>query len=95
MYGVQFKVLTDNKPLKWMLKESNNDMVSRWLNELDKYSFTIHYKAGKENGRADELSRMPHEDEPDTQGEQEEVFSEWPIRKIKLTNIEQLIKPAD
>ena len=93
LYGQHFTVYTDHKPLKWMLKETNSDLVNRWLNELDNYKFTIKYKAGKENGGADGLSRMPNEDM--TIDQPVEEINEWPIRRIKLSQKPEWITPSD
>ena len=57
-HGVQFKVFIDLEPLKWMLQEPDNDMIRRWLNELENYSLTIYNIAGKEKGGTNGPSRI-------------------------------------
>lgn len=59
LFGRKFKVLTDHKPLQWMmnLKEPNSRMT-RWRLRLSEYDFTVVYKKGKFNTNADALSRV-------------------------------------
>lgn len=60
LYGVTFKVLTDNNPLTYVLTSAKLDATShRWLAALSVYNFDIHYKAGQLNADADGLSRRP------------------------------------
>lgn len=59
LFGRKFKVLTDHKPLQWMvnLKEPNS-RLTRWRLRLSEYDFTVIYKKGKSNTNADALSRV-------------------------------------
>uniref|UniRef100_A0A7M5XFT0 Reverse transcriptase n=1 Tax=Clytia hemisphaerica TaxID=252671 RepID=A0A7M5XFT0_9CNID len=58
----QFTILTDHKPLEYMLKTRDrfNKMI-RWVLYLQAYDFVIEYRPGKANGNADALSRIPWE----------------------------------
>ncbi|CAK1577892.1 unnamed protein product [Parnassius mnemosyne] len=59
LFGRKFKILTDHKPLQWMmnLKEPNSHLT-RWRLRLSEYDFTVIYKKGKINTNADALSRI-------------------------------------
>ena len=59
LFGRKFKILTDHKPLQWMmnLKEPNS-RLTRWRLRLSEYDFTVTYKKGKYNTNADALSRV-------------------------------------
>lgn len=61
LYGGQFTVVTDSNPLTYILTSAKLDATSyRWLAALSTYSFTLQYRAGKQNQDADGLSRRPH-----------------------------------
>ncbi|XP_046484824.1 uncharacterized protein [Neodiprion pinetum] len=60
LYGRQFTLLTDHRPLVWV--NSTNDPTSRvmrWRERLKEFQYKIQYKAGKINTNADALSRNP------------------------------------
>lgn len=59
LYGVKFNIITDHKPLQWLmsLKEPNTRLY-RWRLKLQEYNYTITYKKGKLNTNADALSRI-------------------------------------
>ena len=62
LYGARFTVYTDHKPLKSLFtKEMNNTKVQRWGVLLAEYGATIEYRKGKNNIRADMLSRIRHD----------------------------------
>ena len=64
MYGGEFTLVTDHKPLVWF--ENSKDpcsRVSRWRLKLAEYDFDEIYKAGKMNVNADALPRNPIDDE--------------------------------
>lgn len=60
LFGREFTVVTDHKPLKWLfnMKDPGSRLV-RWRLKLEEYTFNIHYKNGKNNTNADALSRPP------------------------------------
>ena len=61
LYGTTFTVLTDNNPLTYILTSAKLDAASyRWLAALSTFTFSIKYRAGKQNQDADGLSRRPH-----------------------------------
>ena len=59
LYGAEFVVLTDHKPLKSLFqKEIQNSKIQRWAVLLAEYGAKIEYRQGKHNVRADMLSRI-------------------------------------
>lgn len=61
LYGTDFVVVTDSNPLTYILTSAKLDATGyRWLSSLSTYSFSLQYRAGKQNLDADALSRRPH-----------------------------------
>lgn len=60
LYGNEFKLYTDHKPLVWLhsVKDPTSRLI-RWRLKLAEYDYTVTYKAGKINSNADALSRNP------------------------------------
>ena len=62
LFGIQFTILTDNKPLSSMLNPFSNNIlpprIQRLSWRLHQYNFTIEHISGKAN-LADSLSRLP------------------------------------
>ena len=59
LYGAEFVILTDHKPLKALfLGEVKNTKVQRWASLIAEYGAPIQHRAGKNNVRADMLSRI-------------------------------------
>ena len=75
LYGTNFIVITDHKPLQYLLsvKEPASRLL-RWINRLNNYDYTIEYRKGITNGNADGLSRLPTEED-----EHENIENEEPI----------------
>ena len=60
LYGADFVVYTDHKPLLCLFSKSlNNTKIQRWAILLAEYGATIKYRPGSNNIRADMLSRLP------------------------------------
>ena len=58
LYGVQFEVYTDHKPLVHMKSSQNpSDRMLKWILELEEYNATYFYRPGNLNIQADVLSR--------------------------------------
>lgn len=62
LYGAEFVILTDHKPLKSLfLQEQKNTRIQRWAVLLAEYGAPIEYRRGAHNTRADMLSRIHHD----------------------------------
>ena len=60
LLGKKFTVRSDHQPLKWLFKlKEPTGQVARWLELLQSYDFFIDYRAGKQHGNADGMSRVP------------------------------------
>ena len=70
LYGRKFVIYTDHKPLSYLFDSTRtvsqlaSARLQRWALTLSAYSYSIEYKAGKSNGNADALSRLPLPDIP-------------------------------
>lgn len=62
VYGRRVEILTDHQPLKYLLTtDVPEPRLARLLNRLRVFDYTISYRAGKDHGNADALSRMVDE----------------------------------
>lgn len=60
IYGREFIVITDHKPLIYLFKSKNiSGRLHRWRADLMNYNFKILHRAGTLNSVADALSRIP------------------------------------
>ena len=72
LYGRQFILETDHKPLESLFNEKKATpamaaaRIQRWALTLAAYNYTIKYKPGIEHGNADALSRLPLPIRPQT-----------------------------
>jgi hypothetical protein len=58
LYGRPFDLITDHKPLTWLLTNQRlTGMVARWANLLQEYTFRLCHRDGESNKNADGLSR--------------------------------------
>ena len=59
LYGRKFKVLSDHKPLTWIMSVKDpGSRLLRWRIKLEEYDYEIVYKPGSQNANADALSRI-------------------------------------
>ncbi|XP_046399957.1 uncharacterized protein LOC124166472 [Ischnura elegans] len=58
LYGRRFTVVTDHRPLRWLLtlKDPTSRLI-RWSLLLSEFEFEVHHRAGKAHQNADALSR--------------------------------------
>ena len=59
LYGRRFKVVTDHKPLIWVMNfEDTGSRLLRWRIQLGEYDYEILHRRGAQNTNADALSRI-------------------------------------
>lgn len=59
LWGRHFKVITDHRPLKWLISLKDPDSrLTRWTIKLSEYDFEVIHRPGKNNQNADALSRV-------------------------------------
>ena len=65
LYGRKFTILSDHKPLKYLLGETRgipplaSARIQRWALMLSAYNYGIHYKPVNDHANADGLSLLP------------------------------------
>ena len=68
LYGADFIIYTDHKPLKTLFtSEMKNTRVQKWAIKIEEYNPRIEYKPGKLNMVADLMSRLHDTTNDDTQ----------------------------
>jgi len=59
LYGRRFKVVSDHKPLVWIMNVKDpGSRLMRWQIQLAEYDYDIVHKSGVQNTNADALSRI-------------------------------------
>ena len=77
LYGKNFEIQTDHKPLLGLFKENkpiptmSAARIQRWALTLAAYEYTIVFKQGNKNGNADGLSRLPCSESVEEQSDPE------------------------
>ena len=62
-----FTVMTDNKPLTYVMTTPNLDVIGHWwVTTMARYNMTIEYLKGTDNKVADLMSRVPEQFYPET-----------------------------
>ena len=70
LFGRQFSIHSDHKPLQSIFSESRpvpplaSAWIQRWALTLSMYGYTISYKPGDKHANADSLSRLPLPESP-------------------------------
>jgi predicted aspartyl protease len=106
----EFEVITDHKNLEYFTKKQKmTERHVRWADELSKYgNMRIRYRPGKENVRADALSRrdqdMPQDDQDDrlatreftmlVPAQQQDRFTAFPVRPIRDSLVSNTLPQA-
>ena len=91
VYGTDFKVITDDKPLVSLFNNpssKSSSRIERWLLDLQQYRFTVEYLPGGENP-ADYPSRHPIGD-PLSQRYEDEAKNAVP-KAVTLSEIESTV----
>ena len=94
IYGRQFEINTDHKPLLGLFSERKymstmvSSRIQRWALTLGAYQYTLCYKPGKFNLNADALSHLPSSYKPN-------VIPEPPEMVLSLTRLEKLESPLN
>lgn len=113
LYGHKFVICTDHKPLLSLLNELKEvpQMVSqrimRWAVMLGAYeSYVISYRAGKDNGNANALSRLPVPEIPEKEAKEDyvlmldsiisalttsEQIKHWTTRDLVLSRVREYV----
>lgn len=72
LFGRQFVVVTDHRPLEWLMSTAQlRGKLARWAMRLSEYDFVVRYRKGSAHLNADCLSRDPVNS--DTEGGSEEA----------------------
>ena len=59
LIGREFKIITDQRALKWLLElKDPSSRLTRWSLRLQEYRFTVEHKPGRLHTNADALTRM-------------------------------------
>ncbi|UYV84443.1 K02A2.6-like [Cordylochernes scorpioides] len=80
VFGREFTLVTDNKPLQYILntkREMSTNIsarLQRWSLILSSYNIRIEYKKTGDHGNADGLSRLPLEEYEELE-ENDELYS--------------------
>ncbi|EGT58792.1 hypothetical protein CAEBREN_30988 [Caenorhabditis brenneri] len=92
IYGNKVVVHTDHRPLIFLMKRHKvNDVLARWLVELQQYDVDIVHIDGKRNTIADYLSRPPDDGKPLADKDLEDIV-EFPYC-LAIQGINRLFRP--
>ena len=78
LYGSEFTIYTDHKPLKSLFVNQNRNVkVQRWSIALAEMGAKIKYREGKNNIRADTLSRLKPEAPSNNDSEEQPICPDY------------------
>ena len=97
LYGSQFILQTDHQALLTALKENRGNKtyqsrLTRWVDRLLPFHFSVEHIPGKNMGFADNLSRNPSGD-PIPPSEEDKNFAINVIDEVKITLIRNTLTP--
>jgi transposase InsO family protein len=83
---IPIQVFTDHKALEYFAeKRKLTRRHARWAEILSQYNFKIIYRAGKQNAKADALSRRPNDPDPGDSTEQVLI----PLERFEVLNLDE------
>ena len=97
--GKKFTLLTDHKPLTYLLGPKRGipvlaaSRLQRWAILLSGYVYDIQYRTSKQNANADFLSRLPGSDTVDNN--QDEFVVMWTSEATELNHVQLNSLPVD
>ncbi|EGT41840.1 hypothetical protein CAEBREN_11901 [Caenorhabditis brenneri] len=92
IYGSKVVIHTDHRPLIFLMKRHKvNDVLARWLVELQQYNIDIVHIDGKRNTIADCLSRPPDDGKPLADKDLEDII-EFPYC-LTIHGVKRLFRP--
>ena len=82
MYGTSFEIVSDHKALIFILKGNRaykifSSTLTRWVERLLPFQFTVSHEPGRTLGMADYLSRHPSASNIIEQLKAEELWNNW------------------
>ena len=77
LHGIEFTLITDHQPLKWLLSTKElTGKHARWMLLLQQYSFEVEHRPGAQHINADVLSRFPLASTYDPTGAQLDISTD-------------------
>jgi len=96
LYGAEFDVYTDHKPLTHVKTSKNpSERMLKWILELEEYNITFYYRPGKFNVPADVLSRAYEPDQVLTWYERRKSIAALRAEQDAMLNSLQMASKSD
>ena len=89
LYGQKFRVRTDHSALQWLMSfREPQGQLTRWVEKLQIYDFTVEHRSGSEHKNADALSRRPCADGTCKQCDRyEERFLQEKVARVSKADV--------